>query len=235
MKKQKGKVIIGLLLVVAVVIAIVVFALKEKAPNYNGLVTKVEVQISDENRTLLEQRVAVNKAAIAGSEGAGQDFDEQLYLQLANDARQLGDLITAREAQEEVLNHNPINLTAWINYGRTLMMMQDYVEAESAFRQVLKLGGGSEAAIRDLYDAVDKQNGDGSRTDELRRVLEVGVEGAGQTPWFMIALGDWYANAGECDKAKDHYLVAKGLVSAEEQKQMIAEAIDAISTTCTAK
>ena len=73
-----------------------------------------------QTRAVLEQRIATTNASIAAKTSAGETVLIDLYQSLAFDAYVLGDLVTARESYEYVVNANPLYYIGWNAYAKTL-------------------------------------------------------------------------------------------------------------------
>ena len=69
----------------------------------------------------------------------------------------------------------------------------------------------AEEYYRDYIVLLDRYYPEGERDDDELAALKAGVAEVGQTPWFMVNLGDWYYEHGQCDDAETHYEVAMAL------------------------
>ncbi|MFA6522259.1 MAG: hypothetical protein WCT24_01540 [Patescibacteria group bacterium] len=209
-------------IVVAVLVAVigfVVFMQVSDSPKwqYRGLTLTQEIQMDDAMRTLLEGRLATEKAALASqikaAGGSNEDPDQVdwfLYEQIASDYYMLGDLVGAREAYEDYFKLNAINYVAWNNYANVLELMGDRENAEYAFKQAFTIEP-MEEFYRDYIEYIKLDNEDGARDEEILNTLLDGVSRAGQTSWFMVELAVYYLAHGDCQNALDHYDVAKSL------------------------
>ena len=208
-RAQKIQFLMGLVIVGLVVYGIVLWQDNAK---YAGLVTHEDTGLTAASRSYIEGQLNTAQAALAAQISATpDDVDLDLYMTAAWHAAALGDLVLAREIYEDYFTLHAINAAAWNHYGSILMRMEDYVVAEEAFRTAGELAP-SEENYRDLITAVGNTAPDGTRDDEIKLILEAGVINVGQTPWFMTELASWYLNHGDCDRAIDHYEVAKGLL-----------------------
>lgn len=224
----RRKVLFGIAgLAVAAVLAVGGYLLFQKnADPYAGLTLWRETQIDDATRVLLEQRVATTRASIASQQTGESTEMTGLYLALANDTYILGDLVSAREALEEVLNRNPLMHVAWNSYGNVLARMEDIVPAENAYLQAIEISPSADyylGYVRFLQKYYPE------RDSEVLTVLEHGVSLVGQQPELMVALAEWHAKQGNCDKAISHYKVA---VTLAPENTAIADDLAMVRTTC---
>lgn len=196
---------------------------------YAGLTLLRETQIPDATREMLTQRIGTTRAAIEAKHAANEDVDNGLYESLAYDAYTLGDLVTARETYETLLNLNPLYYVGWNSYGNVLAAMGDNAKAESAYRQALTLAPDVKDYYLDLAKFITRAYPD--RSEEVRTILESGVTALGQTQEFMSALAEWYLAHGDCERAIAHYKVVATLnpAVAEDVEVKIAAARAACS------
>lgn len=194
---------------------------------YAGLTTTMEVQMDDGTRNLVLQRLETAKASIAAYEASGEKVDMALYQVIAEQERLLGNLVASREAYETYLQLNPISYTAQNSYGAILEAMGDYEKALVAYGTAIE-GAQIEEYYRDYADLLATQFPD--RTDEYKAILDEAYANIGQTPWSMIALGDWYFDHNDCELGRDHYQVAKTLAPGNESVQ---KDLDEKYTACT--
>ncbi|MBU4315188.1 tetratricopeptide repeat protein [Patescibacteria group bacterium] len=199
---------------------------------YRGLVTHMDVQSDPETVVTLQQQLSQALSSISASKQADQRPDLNLYEIAGLNAYYLGDLAQAREIYEEYFTYNSINPAAWSTYGNILYHMEDWVNAESAYRTALQLAP-MEEFYRDLIQVVSR---DESRTSEVEAILFEYIDTIGQTQWAMVQLGTWYAQDGQCQKALDHYNVALTIAKNEGGSvEAIEQDMDAIEQTCVEK
>lgn len=179
---------------------------------YRGLTLQSDIQMEDDVRTILEQRIATTQASIKAQSG-NEDMDTNLYLLLAGDANLLGDLVLERETYEAYFEMNNINYMVWNNYANVLQQMGDNEKAEEAYRKAIELNP-NEEYYRDLIDHIRKTSND--REDEVLEILKEGVAEEGQTTWFMVMMAQWYMADGDCEQALAHYRVAETLSPGNE-------------------
>lgn len=172
---------------------------------YAGLTLVRETSMPEETRLLLEQRIATTEASIAATEAAGDVVTVELYESLAYDNYVLGNLKTARENYERVINELPGFYVAWNSYGNVLDAMADYTTAEMAYRQALTLAPDFEEYYVDLARLLSTRFT--GRDEEVRDILEQGVDVLGQQQSLMNALAEWYVAHGDCERAIAHYKV----------------------------
>lgn len=212
-----GAVVFGLL------IAGGVYQYQKSHIPYAGLTLWRETSMDDATRSLFSQRLATTQAAIAAQTSAGEEVSSDLYESLAYDAYVLGDLATARLGYEHMLNENSLYYVAWDGYAKVLDAMGDYPNAEHAFLQAIEMGKAEQYYI-DYVNFL--QHRFPERDEDVKITLEQAVVALGQTQQFMVYLGDWYADHGDCDRAFAHYRVAETINPAarESIEQKITEA-----------
>jgi tetratricopeptide (TPR) repeat protein len=207
-------VIVGIVVVALAVYAAAFFTSNEG--RYQGLVLQDDTGLTPESQAYFEQQLNTAESAIAAAEASGEEVDWSLYLTAAWNAAALGDLVKARETYEDYLDLNQINPAPWNAYGSVLMRMEDYPAAEDAFKTAAELAP-SEEFFRDWIMAIENQAPNGERDEEVKNILEVSVDTIGQNPWSMTELAQWYLRHDECDKALDHYEVAKDLLPPDNE------------------
>lgn len=175
---------------------------------YAGLVTSIEVQMTEEVRNLITQRLNTAKASLAAQEQAGEDVDMNLHLTIAESYYMLGDLVSSREEYEIYLELNPISHVAWNAYANILGRMEDYVPAGEAYKKAIE-GFKTEEYYRDYAEFLAEHYPE--RQEEYRRVLDEAFQNLGQTTWTMLALGNWYYAHWDCVQGRAHYSVAQTL------------------------
>lgn len=194
---------------------------------YYGLQKTFDVQMTDDQRTTIVQRMALTKASIDAAKDAGTKVDLDLYVSYAGDALFLGDLVTAREYTELALEGNSLNPATWDTYGSILERMGDYAKAKEAYTTAIT-NDSAEEYYRDLVELIENHYPD--QIDSVETLLLAAVDDLGQTPWLMVKLGQWYETHGDCARAKAHLKVAKTL---SPDNQAIADEYTRIATTCT--
>lgn len=218
-------------LVVGAIIVVVggygIWLLTNPADPYKGLVTERPIELDESTREYFEQRLATTMAAIEAAESRGEEVDLNLYLSAASDAHSLGHLATAREMLEKQLAGNPINYVAWNNYALVLEAMEDYENADEAYRKTIEIQAGVPKYYEDYADFLLEHYPE--RRDELKALYEDDLARRDQTVWNMTGLGDWYAEGGECDKAVDHYEVA---VVLDPENQALKDDMERLEDTC---
>lgn len=176
---------------------------------YAGLTLTRETSLDDATRNLLTSRMTTTRASIAAKEAAGETVETSLYESLAIDSYLVGDLVTARENYEIVLNASPMYAVAWNSYGNVLDAMGDYDAAARAYELAIEFASTIDEYYVDYARFLDKRY-DG-KDEEQRIVLEQGVKVAGQTTSLMNALAEWYTAHGDCTRAIAHYEVVRTL------------------------
>ena len=218
-----------------IIVAIVVLGLwSATAPHdkYKGFVTRVDVEFGPGEKELLEQQLAVLEQSLQQQEDAGGEIDSKLYVDIAQVANTLGDLVKAREMYELYFDYNVLDLAPRLNYGRVLLEMEDYKGAEEAYKQVLASGGAYEGTFRGLLDAITEQNQEGKRDQDIKNTLDVATEIVGQTPWLMAQLAEWYNAHGDCHQAIAHLQVIVGIAESEDARNAARQDIADLERTC---
>ncbi|MFA5946967.1 MAG: hypothetical protein WC813_03000 [Patescibacteria group bacterium] len=209
-----------------------VFLLVGPSAKYRGLTTYVQVDMDPATRAYVENQLRTAQAALAADQADGGEVNLNRYDAVGNYALVLGDLITSREAYEAELKGNPLNYAATNSYGNVLAKMGDYSGARKAFEHAIELsaGQGPESFYINLVELLEVHFP--ADQDSVKKLLEVYVAKRGQTSWNMVQLGRWYQNAGDCQRAIDHFSVAKTL---SPKNQSIADELQALKTTCIVK
>ncbi len=175
---------------------------------YYGLTTHIDVQMEDATRTLVQQRLATAQASLAAQQGSEPDVDTQLYLVIAEHHKMLGDLVASREMYEKYLALMPNSYVAWNAYADVLELMKDLPKAEAALKMSLSLLK-TEEYYRDYVEFLQRYYPE--RRAEVKVLLDEAYGNLKQTPWIMIALGNWFFETGDCDQGKAHYDVVIAL------------------------
>lgn len=175
---------------------------------YAGMKTTLEVQMDDATRLLVQQKLETARASIAAAQQAGEEFDMNLYLAIAEQQHILGDLIASREAYEAYLELNPASYVAWNAYGTILEIMGDYEKAGPAFEKAID-GLKAQEFFRDYAEFLAAHYPE--KETEYKAVIDQAYEALGQTPWTMQVLGNWYFAHNDCVLGRDHYEVAQAL------------------------
>lgn len=217
-------------LAVLFALGIGVYAWMNQDP-YKGLVTHLDVQSDEAVRTLAAQRIATAQAALQAAEDAGGEMNTGLYSAIASDALILGDLVLARESLEAALSYNSLNSATWSSYGYTLFMMQDYENAKSAYLRAVEITP-IETTYRDAIRILTQQFPE--EKSKVKDLYEESVDLLGQKMFNMLGLANWYAEAGDCDKAKDHFEVAEDLSTSDDVRQQVVDEKAAALAACKA-
>ncbi len=175
---------------------------------YNGLVTSIDVQMDEATRALVQQRVATAEASLAAQEESGTEIDTALYVTIAENEKMLGDLVSSRLMYETYLRTNDSSYLVWNSYAKLLELMKDFPAAEDAFKKSLSIVA-IEGSYQDYAEFLRTHYPD--RIADEKAILDEAFVSFHQTPWLMIALGDWFFKTGECDQGKAHYDVAVSL------------------------
>ncbi|MFA6017630.1 MAG: hypothetical protein WCT28_03040 [Patescibacteria group bacterium] len=197
---------------------------------YYGMKTTIEVQMDDATRTLVQQRLAMAKSSIVASEKAGEKVDMNSYLVIAEHEHMLGDLVASRKAYETYLDLNPVSYVAWNAYASLLETMGDIENAGVAYQRAISELKTEEEYYRDYAEYLAENYPE--HEDWYKQVLDDAFENIGQTPWTMVALGDWFFEHHDCELGHDHYSVAKTL--APESESIAVDAKEKYAA-CTAK
>lgn len=216
----------GLAFLVALGVGGYMFATRDP---YAGFVTHLDVQNEESMRTLAEQRIATAQASIQASKDAGEAVNAHLYNAIASDALIVGDLVLARESLESSLTENSLNDATWSSYGYTLLLMEDYESAKNAYLRAVELTP-MEATYRDAIRILTQHFPQDS--DRVKELYEDSVDVLGQKMFNMTGLGNWYADAGDCDRADAHFDVAKTIATSDEIRQQVIDEAKAAIQAC---
>lgn len=194
------------------VLALIAFGAVQLFPRlinpYAGMKTTLEVQMTDATRLLVQQRLETAQASISAAKQAGEEFDMNLYLTIAEQNHILGDLIASREAYETYLELNPASYVAWNAYASILEIMGDYQKAGPAFQKAIE-GLKAQEFFRDDAEFLAAHYPE--KETEYKAVIDSAYEHLGQTSWTVQVLGDWYFVHNDCELGRDHYEVALAL------------------------
>lgn len=219
--------VVGLVVAASAVYGGVLFYPRLTNPYY-GLTTSFEVQdLTPEVRTTVEGHIATAKASIAAAEQAGEEVDLDQYMIISDYSLVLGDLVTARESLEMVLEQNQGNPIAFNNYAHVLERMGDYTGAEKNYLKAIEISQPYEEYYRDYITLIEVRFPE--RSGEIEDLLKAGVVSVGQTPWFMVKLGRFYQSAGDCERAIAHYKVA---VTLDPDNQDIKDDFATLKQAC---
>ncbi len=185
-------------------------------------------QLDEDLRIMLEQRLAMLTSGIDAYAAAGEEVDMSTLAFAGETAWFLGDLGSARELYEELLDRNSINYVTWNNYGNVLKLMGDADGALDAYKQAYNLMG-TEEYYRDYITLLEETYPE--RDEEVLEVLEQAVDEIGQTQWLMVAIAEWYLEHDDCDRALSHYDIALSLAEGTADDAIQAE-IDEVKATC---
>ncbi len=230
---KKYRVVVGIVFVVFVLCATVIFLQGNTADEYDGLITQKEVQLTEGEKEMLKQRILVTQEAIRLKENLGEEVDLKLISDVAYDSMLLGDLVTAKEYYEKYLDLNNINPSIWQNYAGVLRDMQDFAASEDAYRQ-LSVVSLSESTVISLIRAIERNNPNGDRDEEILNLLLTSLETSiGRTPALLTHIARWYEDHGECQKAIEHFEVVKDMLSGQgsDVSGVIAD-IEHVESTC---
>lgn len=230
MALSRTRLIIGVISVVLLLsVGYGAFLLWGPSAKYRGLTTHIDVQMDESTRVYVQNQLKTSQASLAAAKANGEEIDLDLYAAVANNAFLLGDLVTAREALEAEMKGNPINYGARMSYGTVLEKMGDYDGARAAFEKALELSDGTapESLFISLVELLRAHFPEDK--EAVRFVLELSVKKQGQTSWNMVQLGRWYQAEGDCQRAIDHFSVAKTIAPTNKS---IADDLQALKATC---
>jgi len=212
----------------AIVIVVAGYLLFQATNPYYGLVTEMEVQSDEATVEILQNQLDQTLAAISAAVQAGESPDLDLFLLAATNAYYLGDLVQAREIYEDYFEKHSINPAAWNSYANILYKMEDWSNAEDAYRTAVELSP-MEEFYMDLVRVIER---DSDRFDEVEGILKEAVEILGQSRSLMVSLAGWYEEAGDCERAIAHLNVAKTLAGSDVMEETIQGDIDSVEETC---
>jgi len=126
-------------------------------------------------------------------------------LKLGNAYHAVGELGKAKDTYARILIQSPDDVPALENLGTTLYDMEDYHGAEEAWVAATELAG-SELHILRLVELIDEHIPE--HKDRVKPMLELAISELGQSPGLLTALGEWYFEQADYDRAISHYQVA---------------------------
>ena len=126
-------------------------------------------------------------------------------LELGNAYNTVGQLAQAKEMYGQILTRSSTDVPALENLGTTLYLMEDYYGAEETWLLAAELSG-SEPHILKLVTLINEHIPE--HKAQVKTILELAIDQLGQTPGFLAALGEWYYEQGEFERAVSHYRVA---------------------------
>ena len=226
--KQLSK-IRGYLVLVAIVIILVFGAFwfqeylsyqNQPAEEENNFLTYIDRGLSEEVSLMFEQQIAELLVSI---ESQGDEPDLNDLLRLGNAYNTIGELAKAKEIYGQILVRAPHDTPALENLGTTLYLMEDYYGAEEAWLAAAEISG-SEPHVLKLVDLIN--NHIPEHKDKVKDILELAVLQLGQTPGLLAALGEWYFEDGQYDRAVSHYEVAIDINSDNKELQTRLEEIE---------
>jgi len=202
----------GYLLLLAIVIIVVVGAFwyqdyvkyqpGEGSGTETEFVTYVDWGLSDEDVETYNLVIAELENTIS-EQGETPKIDD--LLKLGNAYYGIGELGKAKDTYARILIQSPDDVPALENLGTTLFAMEDYLGAEEAWVAATELSG-SEAHILRLVDLIDDHIP--QHKDRVKPMLELAIDQLGQSPGLLTALGEWYFEQADYDRAISHYQVA---------------------------
>jgi tetratricopeptide (TPR) repeat protein len=170
---------------------------------YPGFVNQEDLDIPDSARLQWEAQLDTARASLA------QDPDNFGQLQAtAVLEQQLGLYADARKHMELLLKGNQINPVAWTIYGDIVYKMRDYETAELAYAKSLELDIDQQVLLK-LENVW--RNDLPSQYPNIETLYKDAISAAGQEPFFLIRLAQWYADEGRYEEAASHLKVAMDL------------------------
>jgi len=181
--------------------------------------TYVDRGLTEEAQIHWDSVIAELEASIA-SQGEEPSLGDML--ELGNAYNTVGKLAEAKEMYGQMLVRVPTDAPALENLGSTLYLMEDYFGAEGAWLAAAEISG-SEPHILRLVTLINEHIPE--HKAQVKDILEIAIDAVGQTPGFLAALGEWYFEQGEFNRAVSHYEVAVDLAPENENLQIRLEEI----------
>jgi cytochrome c-type biogenesis protein CcmH len=124
------------------------------------------------------------------------------------------------------MQQQPDDLKGWVMLGRSYTVLKRYGDAEVAYANVLRLGGGDDAnLLSDYADAMAMANG-GRFTDQAGKLLTRALELDPDNVKGLWLAGHWKNQSGDYAGALDYWQkAATKLPPGSEDAQVIAEQI----------
>ena len=181
--------------------------------------TYIDRGLTEEAQIHWDSVIAELEASIA-SQGEEPSLGDML--ELGNAYNTVGKLAEAKEMYGQMLVRVPTDAPALENLGSTLYLMQDYYGAEGAWLAAAEISG-SEPHILRLVTLINEHIPE--HKAQVKDILEIAIDAVGQTPGFLAALGEWYFEQGDFDRAVSHYEVALDLAPEDGNLQTRLEEI----------
>lgn len=164
----------------------------------------VDRGMTPEVEVFLTEKIATLEAQLASKQEAGEPVIQTL-LELANAHYAIGELGKAVSYYNQILAISPRDVAALENLGQTYKEGNDPIMAEATWRQALAFDDNEITYLR-LAELITVSFPD--RVQEVGPLLEGAIAKKGQTPGYLVALGNWYKNQGMLEEAISHYEVA---------------------------
>ncbi len=198
--------ILGVILMTALILVIIAFSKQNKV-----------IHITDEGFLKQEELILrTNALAISGYESQLHNIENQRILlgHIGANFMSLGKWKLAGKYYEKYLLINDANFSVWMDFGHSLRRRGKIKDAEKAFLQALEIRA-SESSVRNLVDLWSEYMFE-ERKLEIKDLLEKSIQTLGQRPYFMVELGKWYLDDGNCEEAIAHFEVLTQLLPDDE-------------------
>jgi len=203
----RGYLVLAAIVVIAVVGAFwyqdyVKYQSQEPLEEESEFLTYIDRGLTEEARIYWDNVIAELEVSIASQ---GEEPNLHDLLQLGNAYNTIGELALAKETYGKILVRSPNDAPALENLGSTLYLMEDYYGAEEAWLAAAEISG-SEPHILRLVTLINDHIPE--HKAQVKDILEIAITALGQTPGLLAALGEWYFEQGEFERAVSHYEVA---------------------------
>lgn len=195
----------GLVAAVAAIAVVLIFIIVKQPfqanPESENFKTHVDKGLSPEAQAEFDLRIATQKASVE----ADTTPDPHKLLVLGNLYYQVGELASARETYEKLLEVSKEDVAARENLGVTLAEMGDYKTAERMWAEALERSA-TVVTVTRLVDLINEHIPEDKV--HVKEILEKAIQSLGQDSMLLGRLGDWYLEAKDYERAISHYQVA---------------------------
>ncbi len=121
------------------------------------------------------------------------------------------------------MESEPDNLKGWMMLAKSYAVLNRYAQAVPAYRNIMRLGGGNNAAVlADFADAL-VASGNGAFTDEAGKLLTDALELEPDNVKALWLAGHWRNQSGDAAAAIRHWERAANLMQAGSEDRLVID------------